>query len=441
MPAELGTINSRFSQWIKNFAIYTYFLSTLFIVFFSVDAVQNWPSLWAQGAISLACIVPAIAVLFKVGPDLIGENKWPVEIKFVSIIIVLGFFNICFSENQFDSFKGMGLFLMSGIMVFCISYYIFNSKQTQKYFIYLCSFCFVVLLVFGSFEYIHDAGNRIDIHGLLINNRYIYGPGKIILLFSSNPIPAGSLLILLSIGPLVMVAKAENRGEIYFWASCLLAGVVMIFLIAQKGPILALVVMAFVGALIYRKGTWILIVVVLALSSLGYQFRDKIPLFYKNQTIKIESVLVRIEFYYVALDVIREKPIFGLGFNSSLSRFIPFDYVPKIYPKNGRKSFFSITRGIDVFDNIFLSLVGEMGGLFALAYISFLAYVLKNISLVRSENANVRAHTSLLLMVITGFLLHSLTFDSLKYPHLNWIFHSLLGLIAHSQVFGKTKND
>ena len=140
MPAEIGTINSRIGQWIKNFAIYAYLFSTLFIVFFSVDAVHKWPSLWAQGAISLACIVPAIAVLFKVGPDLIEGNKWPVEMKFVLIIVVLGFLNICFSENQFDSFKGMGLFLMSGILVFFISYYIFNSKQTQKYFIYLCSF-------------------------------------------------------------------------------------------------------------------------------------------------------------------------------------------------------------------------------------------------------------------------------------------------------------
>ena len=146
MPAELGTINSRVGQWIKNFAIYAYFFSTLFIVFFSVHAVQKWPSLWAQGAISLACIVPAIAVLFKVGPDLIGSKKWPVEIKFVLVVFVLGLLNICFSENQLASFKGMGLFLMSGILVFSISYFLFNFKQAQNGFFYLCSFCFVILL-------------------------------------------------------------------------------------------------------------------------------------------------------------------------------------------------------------------------------------------------------------------------------------------------------
>ena len=138
MPAELGTINSRVGQWIKNFAIYAYFFSTLFIVFFSIHAVHEWPNLWAQGAISLACIVPAIAVLFKVGPDLIGSKKWPVEIKFVLIVFVLGLLNICFSENQLASFKGMGLFLMSGywFSVFHISCLIINRLK-MVFFIYV----------------------------------------------------------------------------------------------------------------------------------------------------------------------------------------------------------------------------------------------------------------------------------------------------------------
>jgi hypothetical protein len=425
MPVELGTLNSRVGQWIKNFAIFAYLFSTIFMVFFSVHAVHKWPSIWAQGAISLACIVPAIAVLFKVGPDLIGGEKWPVEIKFVLIIVVLGFLNICFSENQLVSFKGMGLFLMSGILVFSISYFLFNSKQAQKGFFYLCSFCFVFLLVFGSLEFIQQ----------------INVPGKRILLFSSNPIPAGSLLILLSIGPLVLAAQAGNRWEKFFWTFCLLTGILLIFLIAQRGPILVVIVMIFVGTIICRNGAWVLILVALVLAGIGYQFRDSSLLLYKEQLLKKETVLVRMEFYYIALDVMREKPVFGLGFNSPLSRFVPYDYKPRIYSQYGGSSFSTIIQGVRVFDNMFLSLVCEMGGFFALVYIGFLAYVLRNIGLVRSENANVRAHASLLLIVIAGFLVHSLTFDSLKYPHLNWIFHSLLALMTHSQIFEQTKND
>jgi hypothetical protein len=425
MPAKLGTINSRAGQLINKISVTAYLFFTFFMVFFSVHAVQKWPGLWAPGTISLACIIPAIAVLFKVGPDLIGSNKWPIEIKFVLIIVVLGLLNICFSENQLASFKGMGLFLMSGILVFSISYFLFNSRQAQKSFFYLCSFCFLVLLVFGSFEFIQQ----------------INVPGKRILLFSSNPIPAGSLLILLSIGPLVLAAQAESRWEKFFWAFCLLAGILLIFLIAQRGPILALIVMIFFGTMICRNGAWVLIMVALVLAGIGYQFRDSALLIYKEQLLKKETVLVRMEFYYIALDVLKEKPVFGLGFNPSLLRFIPADYEPKIYPNDGKSSFVSMAQGINVFDNMFLSLVGEMGGLFALAYIGFLAYILRNIRLVRNKNINVRVHASLLAIVLVGFLLHSMTFDSLKYPHLNWIFHSLLGLMAHTQVFGQIKND
>jgi hypothetical protein len=436
MPAEIGTINSRVSQWIKNFAICAYFISTLFMVFFSVQAVQKWPSFWAQGAIFLACIVPAIAVLFKVGPDLIVNEKWPVEIKFVLIIVVLGLLNICFSENQLASLKGMGLFLMSGILVFSTSYLLFNSIQAQKFFFYLCSFCFVVLLVFGSFEFIQDKGGRLDVH-----NHLISVPGKEILLFSSNPIPAGSLLILLSIGPLVLVAKAKNRGEIYFWAFCLLAGALMIFLIAHKGPILALIVMIFVGAMRYQKGAWVLILILLVLAGIGYQFRESGLLLFKEQLLKKETILVRMELYYIGLDAMKEKPVFGLGFNTPFSRFLPYDYKPRVYPQYGERSFFNLTRGVEVFDSMPLSFVAEMGGLFTLAYLGLLAYVLKNTCLVTSENSDVRVHLSLIVVVLAGFLLHSMTFDSLKYPHLNWIFHSLLGLLANFKAFSQIKNN
>jgi hypothetical protein len=421
MPAKLGTINSRIGQWIKNFAIPAYFFSTLFMVFFSVHAVQKWPSLWAQGAISLACIVPAIAVLFKVGPDLIGGEKWPVEIKFVLIIVVLGLLNICFSENQRASFKGMGLFLTSGILVFSISYFLFNSKQARKGFFYLCSFCFVFLLVFGSLEFIQQ----------------INVPEKRILLFSSNPIPAGSLLILLSIGPIVLAAQAENRWEKFFWTFCLLTGILLIFLIAQRGPVLAVIVMIFVGAIISRNGAWILILVALVMAGIGYQFRDSAL---KEKLLNNETVLVRMEFYYIALDVMREKPVFGLGFNSPLTRFVPYDYKSRIYSQYSGSSFVEMTSGgIQVFDNMLFSFLGEMGGLFTLAYTCLFAYVLKNNNLRQNGNTNIRTHASFIFIVIVGFFIHSLTFDSLKYPHLNWMFHSLLGIMARSQGFDQAE--
>ena len=409
-------------------------------MFFSVHAVQRWSGLWAQVAISLACILPAIVVFFKVRPELIKNTKRPLEIKFFFIIVVLGLINICFSENQWESFKGMGLFLMSGVLVFVVSYFVFNSRQAQEAFFYLCSFCFCILLILGAsefFQQIISSGEKI----LLLPSNPISRVSDYLSLnpisgvsdyLSSNPIPAASLLILLSVGPLFMFVQAEKKGVKFFWGSCLLLGIILIILIGKKGPILALIVMVFVGVMGFRKSSLVLILLPLIIVGIGYQFKNDIPLQYKKKILKFETTLIRMEFYYVALDVVKEKPILGLGFNSSLSRFIPPDYKEKIYLHQAGYSFYSATTGIRVFDNLFLCFLGEMGGAFTLVYMGLFSYILKNIVLNRENSAFDKVEVSLLLIVITGFFVHSMTFDSLKYPHLNWIFHSILGLMVHS---------
>ena len=407
-------VNSNIRLSGKNLPIIIYFFSTLFMVFFSVNAIQNWQSLWAPGSIILACILPAIAVLVKNWSDLFKKNVWAIEFKFVLAITILGMLNICFSEDQFTSLKGMGLFLMSGILVFSISFSLFATKQIQKWFIYLCSFCFIILLGYGSFEFIQQFNI----------------PEKGIYLFTGNAIPAGSLLILLSAGPLILLAKSNNNWHKLFWVFIVLSGAFLITLIAQRGPALTMVVMAFFLAATKRKGIWIFTMVSLALVGIGYQFADKVPLQFKSELLKKETLLVRMELYHIALDVLKEKPIFGLGFNSSLSRFIPDDYKAKIYPSDLNNSFQTMVVGIMVFDNMALSFLGEMGGIFTLAYIGLGVCLIINVS--RSKNSD-STQTLLILVVLAGFFMHSMTFDSLKYPQLNWIFHSLLGLIARSK--------
>ena len=411
-------LNDNIRQPGKDFAVIVYFSSTLFMVFFSVHAIHKWPSIWAQWTIILACFLPALVILVKKWPELFHIKKWPVEIKFALIIVVLGMLNICFSEDQSASFKGMGLFLISGILVFCVSYFLFNSKQTQKFFLNLCSFCFIALLVYGVFEIIQ----QINI------------PRTRVMLFSSNPIPAGSLLILLSIGPLVLLAEAKNGWHRFLWVLCLLSGALLITIIAQRGPALAMIIMAFILTATKRKGIWIFTLVALVLVGVGYQFRDQIPAKIKTQLLQKETLLVRMEFYYIALDVIKEKPIFGLGFNAPLSRFIPSDYKSKIYPRDEEYPFYNMVAGVNVFDNMALSFLGEAGGLFSIAYIGLAVSLLINITRNEKSNTNDRRQALLLLVVLAGFMAHSMTYDSLKNPHLNWIFHSLLSLLARCRV-------
>ena len=80
--------------------------------------------------------------------------------------------------------------------------------------------------------------------------------------------------------------------------------------------------------------------------------------------------------------------------------------------------------GVHVFDNMALSFLSEAGGLFTIAYIGLGLYILIKIIKARKSGLPDNMQTILTLIVLVGFITHSMTFDSLKYPHLNWIFHS-----------------
>ena len=75
------------------------FLFLLFMVFFSVNAIQKWPNLWAQTFITLACILPAFFILVK-KPLPIQDKDWSIIIKLALAIVILGVLNILYSEDN-----------------------------------------------------------------------------------------------------------------------------------------------------------------------------------------------------------------------------------------------------------------------------------------------------------------------------------------------------
>jgi O-antigen ligase len=404
--------------------LFLYFLSTLFMVFFSVHAIHSWPDRWAQTTISLACILTALLVLIKNIPSFTKNKNFPKELKLVVLIMILGAFNIFFSEDRLASLKGMSLFLMSGLLIFVVTFFLFKSKENQALFLRFFSTCFVVLVFCGLFEFFQ---------GIIISEKQI-------LLFSSNPIPAGSLLILLSTGPLLLLAKTKLAWKKTLLSLSLLLGILVVILIGQRGPILALLVMGFIWAATRSQGLWIFTLTILILVGAGYQSRDKIPLHYKNQLLKKDTVLVRLEFYNVAGQIVKDKPLFGVGFSAPITKYITKDYEPKFYPADSKHTFPAIITGVETFDNMALFFLAQTGLLFTGAYVCLVLYLIRNLTKKNNNgSADIKLQNTLLLTVLIGFAVHSMTFDSLRYPHLNWIFHSLLGLMANNSLFHQEK--
>jgi len=88
---------------------------------------------------------------------------------------------------------------------------------------------------------------------------------------------------------------------------------------------------------------------------------------------------------------------------------------------------------------VVLCFLGASGILFTMAYAGLVSIPLKNLFLGNKLSSGHKNLRVILLTVLIGFFIHSLTYDSLKYPHLNWIFRSLLGILVNLIVFNQNK--
>ena len=79
-------------------------------------------------------------------------------------------------------------------------------------------------------------------------------------------------------------------------------------------------------------------------------------------------------------------------------------------------------------ENIVLCGFVEMGSLFSIAYIVLAVIIINKMYILVRQNLKYKSRAVLLLMPLFGFFVHSMTFDSIIYPHLNWLAHVQLGM-------------
>ena len=402
-----------------NLALLAYSISFVFIVLFSVQVIHTWPTIWKRLAVATACLLPGLIVLKEQVPIWLKREKLPKPVSFLLVIISLGILNIIFSENQWEAFKAMALFLMSGAMVFGLTFYILNSKQKQNLFFILCTACFSILTFFGIAKFIFVTSNSL----------------KPVSLFYDNPIPAGAILILLSIGPLKLLFETKTNKEKGYLIALLALGIIVLILIGKKGPLIALAVMVLVYVFFYFKYFWVLALAFLFSLGLGYQFKDKVPKDsfsskFINTMTDTNSFLIRLEFYRTAYKIVKEKPVFGVGFYASLEKYFPPDYEPTFSPMGSKVYFQDHIKHTNTLDNLFLTLTARAGLLFSIPYFLFILYVIKRLFVSLGNSVKERRDSISFIAVLSGFFVLCMTFDTLVFPHMNWTFHSILGVIA-----------
>jgi O-antigen ligase len=415
MPFDLKSVTSRMVLRLDNWAFYVFCLSTLFIVIFSVKAIHSWSPLVKSISILTACVLPVGIVILVQASNWFNIKKISKEILWVLLICVLGLTSVLVSNNQWPALKSVILFMASGPFIFLASLYLFKSTKNRNMFFWMASLGMLGLGFFGIYEYNY-------------NNLEVGYRG--ILLFSENPLPAATLLILLFTGPMVLLSEEHSKSLKTVLCLSLIISFILIILLAKKGPIFGLVVamlfLVFFSKLRYLK--FFLSFVFL----LGFliQISNSTSKNYKTAIENKASVSVRIENYFFGLHVFKENPVLGIGYKGNVTQYLD-DYEMRFDHDFGPIDYKRYVSNYRTYENIILTFMVELGGIFSMVYFGGIIYIMV-VSLKQLRAFPQKGLTGLFIIsVLVGFAAVSFTFDTLRYPHLNWLFHSLLGLLVN----------
>jgi len=343
------------------------------------------------------------------GYEVITSRTYRVEISLILIILILGLLNILSSEDIYWSFISMRIFLLSGILAFWASVFIFRNPGNENIFYSFSCLCLIVITIIEIITYLYGAS----------------------LVFMYNPIPLGTLVILLALGPLnYLSTKALIRNIALI---SMILGLILVLLLQKRGTILAIGAMAVTWFFChYRKSLYsviaiLVIIILIIMGWIKYRTPDNdIPLEYNILHPKY-SILHRIELYSFAWEVFKKKPIGGIG----IRPFTHGRYLADYQLKNKKLAIFpSVANELQTFDNMLVTGLVEFGTLMTLAYLSLIFYIIIRYCRKEKPFSPNRDAALIPLLPILGLAIHSMTYDSLIFPQINWLFHTQLGLLA-----------
>jgi hypothetical protein len=379
-----------------------YFTSTLFIFIFSIEAINDWHPVAKQFSILFACILPSGMIILSHLPNWLESKVLPIEIKWILLILLLGLISSLFSQNQWATLKSIILFIFSGPLIFISTKLLLRQTKDREMFLLLASLILLSIGCFGLYEYVFS-GN--------------------ILLFSNNPLPASALLLLLS-APAMILLSRKNRSPLkYFHGLSLAFSAGLMILLAKKSLILSIlfILSYFIFAKVSNKSRILFLFLIVA----GIAFTSK-----NISNLNLDSSYsLRAESYFFGVQVFKENPLLGVGHKAN---FIPYldGYDPVITNKLSEGLFYNYFRINQTFENIVLGFLIEFGGPFTMLYFGGLLYFTFK-SRGKNKHLSSQKEFSIIIAVFIGFAAMSFTFETLRFPNLNWAFHSLLGLLAN----------
>jgi len=378
------------------------------ILLWSPHILGKHVGFWPQIAIYL---FPWLLLWLAYSWRVLTARQHRLEIILMVSIIILGIVNTFLSGSVSKSVDTMRTFLLTGIFALWASLFLINTPRRRQIFDWFCAGALSIIIL-------------VELIFFLVHGKH--GPG-VFQVFVLHLIPLGTLIILLSSGPTRLIISKNSTTKLLGWL-LVLVGIILIYLTHKRGTLLVLAAMLSVWMLyLVRRRKYLLLsmaLIIALIASLQAQRRfarldPNIP--------RDAAILHRLELYPFALHIWKTHPFMGIGLRS----FTHEQYLPDYQLHNqGLHEFPQTVATLQTLDNMLLTGLVELGTVMTLFYLGLIIYILgKYCRRLRSwpESSPLDRYR---VLVILGFAIHSLTYDSLLFPPVSWLFHVQVGIMA-----------
>ncbi len=356
-------------------------------------------------------IFPWLMLWLAYSWQVVANREHRLEILLIVSIIILGIVNLLLSDSPSNSLSPMRTLLLTGIFALWTSMFLLTDQRRRKGFDWFCAGALAVLIL-----------GEMIVYGVRGN----YGPG-VFQVVTLHLIPFGTLIILLSTGPVRLIVAKNTAAKLLGWLLVLLGGF-LIFLTHKRGTWLALAAMLAVGMIyLVRRQKYLVISIFLVIALI-------LPLQAKYRFARLDpnighylTILHRLELYHFALHVWKTHPLMGIG----LRPYTHEKYLNDYHLHNqDLHEFPQAVATLQTFDNMLLTATVELGSLMTLLYLGLIMGIVVRYcrKLWSSPEPSILGWYRVL--VLLGFAIHSLSYDSLLFPSVNWLFHVQLGIMA-----------
>jgi hypothetical protein len=356
-------------------------------------------------------LIPWLMVCLAYSWQVITNREHRLEILSIVLIIILGIVNTALSDSLSHSLNSMRNFLLMGIFALWAAMFLLNDPRRRRAFDWFCTGALAVVILAEMTVYVVRGKSS---------------PG-VFEVFALHLIPLGTLIILLSPGPVRLIAAQNPAAKLLGWLLALSGGF-LILLTHKRGTWLALAAMLAAGMIfLVRRHKYLLLSICLVLALI-------LPLQAKHRFSRLDptlghhiTILHRLELYPFALHVWKTHPLMGIG----LRPYTHEKYLPDYHLHNqDLREFPQAVATLQTFDNMLLTAFVEMGSLMTLLYLGLIAIIVIRYGRILWSSSESSPLGWYRLLVLFGFAIHSLTYDSLLFPSVNWLFHVQLGIMA-----------